>query len=50
MHFLIDLLIRNVFILHVMNSLYVIVGALATVALIGTVGATTFLQQSAFAV
>ena len=33
-----------------MNSLYLIVAALATVALIGTVGATTLLQQLAFAV
>jgi hypothetical protein len=33
-----------------MNSLYVIVAALATVALIGTVAAATLLQQSAFAV
>ena len=33
-----------------MNSLYVIVAALATVALIVTVGATTLLHQSAFAV
>ena len=33
-----------------MNSLYLIVAALATVALIGTVGAPTLLQQLAFAV
>ena len=33
-----------------MNSLYLIVAALATIALIGTVGATTLLQQLAFAV
>ena len=47
---LIDLLIRNVFITHVKNSLYTIVATLATIALIGTIGATTLLQQSAFAV
>jgi len=33
-----------------MNSLYLIVAALATVALIGTVSAATLLLQSAFAV
>ena len=33
-----------------MNSLYVIVAAFVLLALIGTVGAITLLQQSAFAV